>query len=130
MSKNISLNPPSVPAPLGGYAQSVSVYRSNQLLVVSGQIPESPDGTIPEDFPAQCRLAWTNVMANLTVAFFSAEDLVKVTTYLADRRYAEDNRAIRQEFLGGVEPASTVVVAGLLDPRWLLEIEATAALPL
>ena len=55
------------------------------------------------------------------------DDLVKVTTFLADRRDAAENRRVRQEVLGGRSPALTVVVAGIFDERWLVEIEAMAA---
>ena len=55
------------------------------------------------------------------------DDLVKVTTFLADRGYAAENRRVRQEIFGDRSPALTVVVAGIFDERWLVEIEAVAA---
>ncbi|WP_199434222.1 RidA family protein [Qaidamihabitans albus] len=119
-------NPSDVPEPVGGYSQSVSVAGASRLLFISGQIPETDTGAIPEEFAEQCRLAWTNVLANLRAAGFNVDDLVKVTTYLTDRAYAEQNRAVRRAVLGDAQPSSTVVVVGTLDPRWLLEIEAIA----
>jgi 2-iminobutanoate/2-iminopropanoate deaminase len=56
----------------------------------------------------------------------SLDNLVKVTTYLSDRRYGRENSEIRQEVLGGRAPALTVVIAGIYDEAWLLEIEALA----
>lgn len=55
------------------------------------------------------------------------DDLVKVTVFLADRRYREANYAIRHEVLGGRSPALTVIVCEIYDPAWLVEIEAVAA---
>jgi enamine deaminase RidA (YjgF/YER057c/UK114 family) len=54
-------------------------------------------------------------------------NLVKVTTFLSDRRYAATNTAVRQWVLGDHEPALTVIITGIFDSRWLLEIEAIAA---
>jgi enamine deaminase RidA (YjgF/YER057c/UK114 family) len=127
MASFTHLNPADVPEPRVGYSQSIAVTGASELLFISGQIPENPDGTIPQGFPEQCRLAWANVVANLRAAGLGIGDLVKVTTFLTDRRFAEDNRTIRSEILGNARPASTVVVTGTLDPRWLLEIEAVAA---
>jgi enamine deaminase RidA (YjgF/YER057c/UK114 family) len=58
----------------------------------------------------------------LTVA-----NLVKVTTYLSDRAHADINSSVRQEVLGDHRPALTVVICGIYDPAWMLEIEAVAA---
>jgi enamine deaminase RidA (YjgF/YER057c/UK114 family) len=57
----------------------------------------------------------------------SVSNLVKVTVFLSSRDYALSNREIRQEVLGSHAPALTVVIAGIFDEKWLLEIEATAA---
>ena len=42
-------------------------------------------------------------------------------------RFLPLSRDLRQEFLGAHSPALTVIIAGIFDERWLLEIEATAA---
>lgn len=52
---------------------------------------------------------------------------MKVTTFLSDRAYAAENSAIRREILGAREPALTIIIAGIFDPAWLLEIEVIAA---
>jgi enamine deaminase RidA (YjgF/YER057c/UK114 family) len=54
-------------------------------------------------------------------------DLVEVTTYLSDRAYRAENSVIRQEVLGDHAPALTVIITGIYDEAWLLEIEAIAA---
>jgi enamine deaminase RidA (YjgF/YER057c/UK114 family) len=57
----------------------------------------------------------------------SLDNLVMHRTYLADRSYGLVNRKVRNEVLGGRETALTVVVAGIFDEAWLVEIEAVAA---
>ena len=72
-------------------------------------------------------IAWRNVEAQLEAAGMTLDNLVMHRTYLADRRYTTLNRAVRSEVLGAREPALTVVIAGIFDEAWLLEIEAVAA---
>ena len=55
------------------------------------------------------------------------DNLVKVTTFLSDRRSALENRAVRLEVLEGRQPALTVIITGIFDESWLVEIEAVAA---
>lgn len=113
--------------PSGGYAQAIAVSNATRLLYVSGQIPVDTEGRTPTDFAAQCRLVWANLLAQLRSAGMQETNLVKVTTYLSDRRYAAENSRIRREVLGSHRPALTVIVSDIYDPEWLLEIEAVAA---
>ena len=53
-------------------------------------------------------------------------NLVKVTTYIADIADVVTVRTVRAKFLGSHSPASTIVVAGLVDPAWKVEIEGIA----
>ena len=115
------------PAAAGGYSQALEVEGAQRLLFVSGQIPESVDGEIPQDFRDQARLAWANVLAQLEAAGMSVHNLVKVTTFLSSREHAMANREVRHEVLGTHAPSLTVIIAGIFDERWLLEIEAIAA---
>src|SRR5262245_29706391 len=98
------INANGAPQPLGGYSQGFEISGHQRLLFVSGQIPVSRDGNIPTDFPSQCRLAWSNMLAQLDAAGMAIGNLVKVTTFLADRQYGLVNREIRQEFLGSHRP--------------------------
>jgi enamine deaminase RidA (YjgF/YER057c/UK114 family) len=122
-----TLQAPYAPAPPSHYAQAVEISDYQRMVFVSGQIPVAPDGTVPPDFASQCRLAWRNVEAQLRAAGMSLDQLVKVTIFLSDRRYAVENRTVRQEVLGERTPALTVIVCDIFDPAWLLEIEAIAA---
>jgi 2-iminobutanoate/2-iminopropanoate deaminase len=108
------------------YAQGALVTGASRTLFVSGQVPEDADGTVPDDFDAQCRLAWRNVLAVLEQAGMGVPNLAKVTVFLSDRRYREANARIRHEVLGGHSPALTIIITGIYDQAWLLEIEAVA----
>jgi 2-iminobutanoate/2-iminopropanoate deaminase len=125
--KTWEIDAPDAPKAAGGYAQAVEVEGAKRLLFISGQIPVTVAGEIPNGFEEQCRLVWRNVEAQLRTADMSLDNLVKTTTFLSDRAYAMANRAIRQDILGERSPALTVVLTGIFDERWLLEIEAIAA---
>jgi 2-iminobutanoate/2-iminopropanoate deaminase len=125
--KSRPINSPRAPAAAGGYAQALEAEGVQCLLFVSGQIPETVEGDVPEGFKAQAKLAWANVLAQLEAAGMSVRNLVKVTTFLSSREHAIANREARQEALGTHAPALTVVIAGIFDEKWLLEIEAIAA---
>ena len=80
----------------------------------------------PADVTGQARQAWANFAAQLAAADMMLDDLVKVTIFLSDRQYITENRAVRQEVLGDRAPALTVIITGIFDESWLLEIEAVA----
>lgn len=120
------VNSPSAPKPEGGYSQAVQVTDAKRMLLVSGQIPETVDGEVPDGFDAQARLVWKNVVAQLEAAGMSVANLVKVTIYLSSREYAQPNSDIRREVLGTHVPTLTVIITGIFDEQWLLEIEAMA----
>ena len=127
MTQVRAVNAADAPAAQGGYAQAVEVTGASRLLFVSGQIPVTRGGEVPRDFAAQCELAWANVLAQVKAAGMTVDNLVKVTTFLSDRRYALENREVRQRVLAGRSPALTVVICDIFDEAWLLEIEAVAA---
>ena len=120
-------NPASVHAPSSGYSMGLELSQHRRLLFISGQVPEEPDGSVPDGFEAQCEQAWRNVIAVLAAAGLGVGHLVKITTFLTDRSQVVANRAIRRTMLQGNEPASTVMIAETVDDKWLLEIEAIAA---
>lgn len=121
-----ALNSDRAPAPLSGYPQALEVSDMRRIVFVSGQIPVSAANETPESFVAQARQCWANVEAQLVAADMSLDNVVKHTTYLADRRYIAQNRQVRAEVLGAREAALTLVVTGLFNESWLLEIEAVA----
>ncbi|HEY0744590.1 MAG TPA: RidA family protein [Chryseosolibacter sp.] len=109
------------------YAQAVQISDFDRLVFVSGQIPTNNDREPSTDFKEQCRTVWRNIEKQLAACDMTLTDIVKVTTYLADRKYREPNYTIRDEVLGTHSPALTVIVADIYDEKWLLEIEVIAA---
>ena len=127
MAQVTRYNPAVVHAPSSGYSMGLEMSQHRRLLFVSGQVPENPDGSVPESFEAQCEQAWRNVIEVLATAGLGVEHLVKINTFLTDRSQVLANRAVRRKMLQGNEPASTVMIAETVDGKWLLEIEAIAA---
>lgn len=109
------------------YSQAFEVKGASRFVFVSGQVPETESGQVPTNFRDQCRLAWANVEAQLKEADMTLENLVKVTVFLSDRRYRQENYEVRREILGDLSPALTIIITGIYDENWLLEIEAIAA---
>lgn len=109
------------------YAQACEASGFSRLLFISGQVPADGDGRVPTDYHSQYRLAWANVEAQLKAAGMGFDNLVKVTIFLSDRALVAQSAGLRKEVLGERSPALTIVIAGIYDEAWLLEIEAVAA---
>jgi enamine deaminase RidA (YjgF/YER057c/UK114 family) len=109
-----------------GFSRAV---RVGSTIAVSGTAPVWPDGHVDPDPAVQARRCWEIAITALEELGGSAADVVRTRQYVVD---AADGDAIGQvhgEFFRDVQPASTmVVVAGLLDPRWKVEIELDAVL--
>lgn len=120
------INAATSPSTSGAYSQAVEVSDGSRWLFVSGQIPVTLSASTPSDFPAQARLVWANLLAQLKAADMSVTNLVKVTTFLSAREFAVQNSEIRREVLGDHSTALTVIVTDIYDSEWLLEIEAVA----
>jgi 2-iminobutanoate/2-iminopropanoate deaminase len=120
------INADTAPKVVSGYSQAIAVSHATRRLYISGQIPVTKDGTVPATFEQQAKLAWTNVFAQLQAAGMAIENLVKVTIFLSDRKYALETRKARLDALGTHAPALTVIITGIFDEAWLLEIEAIA----
>jgi len=121
------INAPDAPQPAGGYVQAMEVTGASRTLYISGQIPMAADGSVPDKFEDQARLAWQNVIAQLLAADMTLDNLVKVTIFLSDRKYTADYRRVRNEVLEGRQIGLTTIITGIFDESWLLEIEAIAA---
>ena len=117
-------NPDTVVAP-PFYSQAAEVGPGKRWLHISGQVGAAPDGTLADGFEAQSDQVWRNIAALLAAADMM-ENLVIVRALLVDRAHSPTGRWDRH--LGGQQAASTLlIVAGLADERWLIEIEALAA---
>jgi enamine deaminase RidA (YjgF/YER057c/UK114 family) len=121
---------------LRGQGYSDGVLAEGKLLVLAGQIGWDPatQRLVAPDLPGQAAQALRNVADLLRAGGGRAEDLVRLTWYVADRAaYVAARREIGEAYrahFGRHYPAmSVVLVAGLLDEGALVEIEATAVIP-
>lgn len=123
------LQPPGWARPRG-YANGVAA--EGRQVYVGGQIGwDEQQRIVSGDFAAQARQALANIVAVLSEAGARPEHLVRLTWYVTSRD--EYNAALSEigaayrELMGRHYPAmSVVIVAGLLEPRAKVEIEATA----
>lgn len=109
------------------FAAANEVSDFSRLLFISGQVPEDENGHVPPDYPSQYRLAWANVERQLKAAGMSFDNLVKATIFLSDRSLIAQSKGLRASILGERTPAITIILCGIYDEKWLLEIEAVAA---
>src|SRR5215510_9044584 len=82
--------------------------------------------TISDDVVEQCRQAMRNVVSALSQAGASIADVVRVRYIVPRREDFEPCWPVLKRYLGDVRPASTMIQAGLFDPRMKIEIEVTA----
>ncbi|HUC60735.1 MAG TPA: RidA family protein [Alphaproteobacteria bacterium] len=121
-------NPATLAPPASRYSHAVEIPAGARLLFVAGQVGVRVDGTVAEGFEAQCEQAWQNLRQALRAGGMDFADLVRVNYYLLDRADVATSRAVRDRFIAGTPPASTLcIVKSLASAAWLFEIEAVAA---
>jgi 2-iminobutanoate/2-iminopropanoate deaminase len=120
------INAADAPAPAGQYTQAIEVTGASRMLYLSGQVGIASDGSVPEDAEAQCALAWRNLQAQLRAAGMGIENLVKITTIVCNPADIASVRAGRAAVLGTHQPASTLIIGGLANPAWKVEVEGIA----
>ena len=119
-------NPATVRAPTG-YTHGIVVQAAERRLIISGQVGVAMDGSVPSTGEGQIAQAFANLRAVLDANDMSVGNIVKVQTFLTDRALLSSYRAARGAVYGDHAPASTLLfVAGLADPRFMVEIEAEA----
>jgi enamine deaminase RidA (YjgF/YER057c/UK114 family) len=110
--------------PIVGFSRAV---RVGDRVFVAGTAPTMPDGADPPaDAYGQAKRCLEIIAAALAEAGATLADVVRTRTYLVDPAHFEGYARAHGEAFGDIRPANTTVVAGLLDSRWLLEIEAEA----
>jgi len=112
-------------APVVGYSRAVRV--GNQIHV-SGTAAVMPDGAPPPpDAYGQARRCLDIIVAALAELGARPEDVVRTRVYVTSADDWEEIGRAHGEVFGDIRPASAMlVITGLLDPRFLVEIEADA----
>ncbi len=114
------------------FTQVVTVTNPAALVFVGGQNGVTVDGKIAgNDIASQAEQAYKNLIAALEAAGATLQDVFKMTIYIVQGHSV-------QEAFGGVQrvpqqrtpppTVSVIIVAGLANPEFLIEIEAVAAL--
>ena len=124
------INPPELaPPPVGLYNHVVKV---GSTVYIAGQVPRGIDGKAVHvgDSAAQIRQVWANLEIAVKAAGGTLQDIVKTTTYVVGAENLGKIREARMSILPeqGRPTSTTVVVAGLADPDFLVEVEAVAEL--
>jgi len=114
--------------PVFGFSRAV--VTGNRILV-AGTAPVPPGGGPPPSGPyAQARLCLDLIGEALGKAGAGLEHVIRTRMYLTGAEHWPDVARAHGEIFAEIRPAATaVIVAGLLDPAWLVEIEAEALLP-
>lgn len=121
-------NPDKVFPPYRNYAHAVEVPPGARTLYISGLNGFEEDGqSMPADFAGQAALVWRHLGTVLESAGMTYADLVSLRFFLAHAHDDGENVRMLHSFLGDHVAARTVVVQQLLEPEWLLEVEAVAA---
>jgi enamine deaminase RidA (YjgF/YER057c/UK114 family) len=110
-----------------GFSRAVLV---GDRVLVSGTGPRFPDGSCPESAGAQAERCFEIIRRALEEAGSGIEEVVRTRMFVTSASDAEEVGAAHAKVFGEIRPAATmVVIAGLLDPRWKVEIEAEAQSP-
>lgn len=113
--------------PVVGFSRAVV---AGHHVFVAGTAPNMPEGAAPPpDAYGQARRCFEIVVAALRDAGAGPEHVTRTRVFLTDVADWEEVGRAHGEVFSGVLPASTwVIVAGLIDPRWRVEVEADAVL--
>ena len=114
------------------YERSYGFCRALRLgsrIWIAGTAPIWPDGSCPDAPEAQATRCFQIISEALGSFSASLDDVVRTRMYITRPEIADAVGAVHGRVYADARPVATmVVVAGLLDPRWLVEVEAEAEL--
>lgn len=136
MSVDFLGQPEGLGVPLGRYSH-VSVAQGTQLVTVAGQVGITASGELAGDgsLAEQVDQAFRNIEMALRAANASLRDVFKTTTFLVGAENLDEfmkarGKVFAELFSDGVYPPNTLLVVNrLVEPRFLVEIEASAMRP-
>jgi enamine deaminase RidA (YjgF/YER057c/UK114 family) len=118
--------------PVNGYSHAVGF--SGRTIAVSGQVPLDGEGTLvgASDPAAQTEQVFKNLAAALHAVGAGMQHVVKLTVYLTHREDVDAFRRIRDNHVDAAAPpaSSLVIVSGLINPEFRVEIDALAEFPI
>lgn len=118
--------------PFANYSHVVAVEGAKKLVFTAGQVSAAPDGTVTGegDFAAQQAQVKANLIEALAAGGATLADVVKVTIYIVNPEDTQKGRGVLADYFGDCDPppgSTLCVLRGLAHPKFLLEVEATAA---
>ena len=109
-----------------GYSRAV---RVGDQVWVSGTAPIMPGDADPPTTPyEQAQICLAIIERALQEAGATMDDVVRTRIYVTDADFIDDVGRAHGEAFARARPATTGIVTQLLDPRWLVEIEAEAVI--
>lgn len=122
------LNPTGIAPPASHYNHGFLLRGVSDLMTLSGQLGERPDGFCPASAREQAEIAWGNVLEILRTGGFDLTDVVKVTSYIVGRDNISAYVDVHKALLGDIEPPWTLLVVEALGrPQYLVEVDVMAA---
>lgn len=124
------IQPKQLSDPRPRYSQGI-LTKPDRLLFIAGQTATDKDGNVvgKGDIEAQTHQVFKNLSAVLKEVDGSLDNLVMTTTYITDRQYREGYNRVRTQYYKKSQPTSTlVIVTGLANPDYLIEINGVAVL--
>jgi enamine deaminase RidA (YjgF/YER057c/UK114 family) len=107
-----------------GYSRAV---RVGDHVWVAGTAPIMPGDADPPATPyEQAQVCLEIIERALAEAGASLDDVVRTRIYVTDAAHIAEVGRAHGEAFATARPALTGIVTALLDPRWLVEIEAEA----
>jgi len=125
------IRPERFPEPKAPFSYGI-LTSPGRILFLAGQTPVNEKGEIVGvgDFEMQAKQVFENMKAVVEAAGGSFADIVKVTIYITDVKYRSELDRVRKAYYGSTAPTSTLlVVSGLAQKEYLLEVESIAVLP-
>ena len=113
------------------YTFSPGVVKEGKMLFISGITATDDEGNIigKGDIVTQTRAIFKRIEKILEAAGATFDDVVKTVDYITTTENYRGTADIRREFFKNEFPAATgVIVAGLLRPDALIEIDAVAVI--
>ncbi len=103
--------------------------RVGDRVWVSGTAPIMPkDADPPDDAFAQAQICLSIIERALVEAGSSLDEVVRTGIHVTDATLIDAVGRAHGDAFARARPATTGIVVALLDPRWLVEIEAEAVI--
>jgi enamine deaminase RidA (YjgF/YER057c/UK114 family) len=124
------LTPETMPRSIG-YSQ-LAVVSGGRIVFVAGQVALDKSGNVvgKDNFKAQIQQVFENLKSALEAAGGGLNDVIKLNSYLVDLSHLPEFREVRDKYVNVKNPpaSTTIPVAGLFRPEFLVEVEAVAVI--